>query len=58
MNQEHAIKPWALAQVTFEDGLYVHANHGSFFSEEGAEKQFCIAQGMEWTGGDSIDDYC
>jgi hypothetical protein len=58
VNQEHAIKPWALAQVTFEDGLYVHANRGSFFSKEGAEKQFCIAEGMEWTGGDSIDDYC
>jgi hypothetical protein len=58
VNQEHAIKPWALAQVTFEDGLYVHANCGSFFSEEGAEKQFYIAQGREWTGGDSIDDYC
>jgi hypothetical protein len=58
LNQEHAVKPWALAQVTFEDGLYVHANRGSFFSKEGAEKQFCIAQGMEWTGGDSIDDAC
>jgi hypothetical protein len=58
MNQEHAIKPWALAQVTFEDGLYVHANRGSFFNLEGAQKQFCIAQGIEWAGGNSIDDYC
>lgn len=57
-NAENVIKPWALAQVTFEDGLYVHANRGSFFSKEGAEKSFALAQGLEWTDADSIDDYC
>jgi hypothetical protein len=52
------IKPFALAKVTYENGLYVHTSLGTFFSPEGAEKQFTIAQGLEWTGGDSIDDYC
>jgi len=52
------IKPWAVAQITYENGLYVHENMGSFFEQKGAEKQFAIAQGLEWTGGDSIDDYC
>jgi hypothetical protein len=47
----------SLARVTFEDGLYVHASHGTFFTEEGVDKQFTLAQGREWTGGDSIDDY-
>lgn len=54
---ELGLKPWSLVKVTFEDGLYVHESRGTFFTEKGAEKQFTIAQGLEWTGGDSIDDY-
>lgn len=53
-----AIKPWALAQIVYENGLYIHTSIQSFFSQEGAEKQFCLEQGLEWSGGDSIDDYC
>ena len=30
----------------------------TFFTKEGAEKAFCLAQGLKWTGGCSIDDYC
>jgi len=26
--------------------------------KDGAEKQFTLAQGFEWTGVDTIDDYC
>ena len=39
------------------DGLFIHTGH-TFFTKEGAEKQFTLAQGLEWTGEDSIDDYC
>ncbi len=53
-----AMKPWTLAQVTFEAGQFVHTNLGSFFGQDGAEKQFCLAQGKEWTGGDTFDDFC
>lgn len=56
--REEPVKPWLLAQVTLEDGLYIHTSLGSFFTKEGAEKNFCLAQGLEWTGGDSIDDFC
>lgn len=56
--EENAVKPWSLAKITFEDGLYIHTSLGTFFDKTGAEKQFCLAQGLEWTGGDSIDDYC
>lgn len=56
-NDELGLKPWSLAQVSYENGLYVHASHGTFFTEEGAEKQFTLAQGLEWTRGESIDDY-
>jgi len=56
--KEDSIKPWALAKITYENGLYIHTSLGSFFSKDGAEKQFTLAQGLEWTGEDSIDDYC
>lgn len=56
--QDDAIKPWALAAITYEDGLFVHTTKGTYFEEAGAEKYFTLAQGLEWLGGDSIDDYC
>lgn len=55
---EKATKPWAIAKITYEKELFVHTSINTFFTKEGAEKQFCLAQGLEWTGGDSIDDYC
>lgn len=54
----NGIKPWALATITFENDLFVHTSLGTFFTQEGAEKQFALAQGIVWLGGDSIDDYC
>jgi hypothetical protein len=53
---KNAIKPWALAEITYENGLFIHTSIQSFFTLEGAEKQFCLIQGLEWSGGDSIDD--
>ncbi len=54
--EPNAIKPWSLAQVTFENNLFVHENLGSFRKKDGAEKYFTLAQGLEWTGGDTFDD--
>lgn len=54
---DNAIKPWSLAQVTYENEMFVHENLGSFFKKDGAEKQFTLAQGLEWTSGDTFDDY-
>jgi hypothetical protein len=56
--EEGAVKPWSLARVTLEGGRFVHESCGTFFSLEGAEKQFTLIQGMPWDGEDSIDDYC
>jgi len=53
----NAIKPWSLAQVTYENDLFVHTNLGSFFTKEGADKHFTLAQGLEWTGGETFDDF-
>lgn len=51
------IKNYALAKVYIEDGLYVHESMGTFFEEQGALKRFTLAQGLEWDGEDTIDDY-
>lgn len=57
-NEElNSIKPYTLAEINFEDDAYFHDNLGSFFEKTGAEKQFTLLQGLEWTGGDGIDDY-
>lgn len=55
---ENPIKPYSLAEITYQKDAFVHNSLGTFFEKEGVEKQFTIAQGLEWTGGDSIDDYC
>lgn len=55
-SDDKAIKPWSLAQVTYENELFVHKNLGSFFKKDGAEKQFILVQGLEWKGGDTFDD--
>jgi len=53
-----AIKPYSLAEITLVNNHYIHTNLGSFFQKEGAEKQFIVAQGLEWTGGESFDELC
>jgi len=53
-----SVKDWSLACVTIEGEVFVHESIGTFFSFEGAQKQFTLAQGLTWEGGDSIDDYC
>ena len=56
--EEYPIKPYSLAEITYERNFIVHDSLGTFFEKAGAEKQFTLKQGLEWTGGDSIDDYC
>jgi hypothetical protein len=55
-SEDDAVKPWSLAQVTYENYLFVHTNLGSFFKKDGAEKQFTLVQGLDWTGGSTFDD--
>ncbi len=52
------IKPWALAMVKLENGLFVHTSLGAYFTLEGAQKRLCLQQGLEWHGEDTIDDFC
>jgi hypothetical protein len=51
-----AIKPWGLAKITYENYLFVHESLGTFFKEESAEKEFILAQGLVWEGGETFDD--
>jgi hypothetical protein len=55
---ENPIKPYSLAEITYQNDVFVHNSLGTFFEKDGAEKQFTLVQGLEWTGGDTIDDYC
>ncbi|HMQ87908.1 MAG TPA: HNH endonuclease signature motif containing protein [Flavilitoribacter sp.] len=55
---ENPIKPYSLAEITYQNDVFVHNSLGTFFEKGGAEKQFTLVQGLEWTGGDTIDDYC
>lgn len=56
--EDNAIKPYSLTEITFQNNNFVHNSLGAFFQKDGVEKQFTLVQGLEWTGGDSIDDYC
>lgn len=58
MCEKESLKPWSIAKIIFENGFFVHSNLGSYFDKEGANKVFCIEQGLEWTGGDTFDDFC
>jgi len=55
---ENPIKPYSLAEVTYQDDVFVHNSLGTFFQKDGAEKHFTIVQGLEWTGGETFDDLC
>ena len=57
-HDEDSIKPWSLSRVTFENGQFVHESCGTFFTHEGAEKEFTLIQGLNWEGGETFDDYC
>ena len=49
---------YALSEVTFENGFFVHKSIRTFFTEEGAQKYFTESRGLEWTGGDVMEDFC
>lgn len=55
---EYSIKQYALSKIYLSNDKIIHMSMGTFFSENGARKQFVITQGLEWHGEDSIDDYC
>lgn len=57
-DNETAKKPYLLAKVCFNDGSFKHYNLGSYFKSDGGQQAFTIAQGKEWTGGETFDEMC
>lgn len=57
-SHEDSVKNWSAAKVTIELGCFVHQSLGTFFTFEGAQKEFTLARGLTWEGGDTFDDYC
>lgn len=55
-SEKGVVKPWALAKITYKDGVFYHKNNGSFFKKDGAQKFFTLAQGKEWSGGIVFDE--
>lgn len=53
-----SVKDWSLAQVTIENGLFVHESHGTFFSRDGALNAFNELLGIDAPHIETIDDYC
>lgn len=49
---------FALTEIRYEDGFYIHESIRTFFTEEGAEKYYTLSLGKEWAGGDVLEDYC
>ena len=54
---DDGMKKYSTITITFENDTYVHEGR-TFFEERGAQKALTLAQGLEWTGKDGIDDYC
>ena len=54
----NSIKPYALSKIHYFEGKFIHESLGTFFEEDGGRKYFTLEQGLEWTGGDTFDDYC
>lgn len=53
---EDSIKGWSVARVVVDDNHYVHENLGMFFEKDGALKEFTIARGLTWEGGETFDE--
>lgn len=52
-----AVKGWAVAQITFEDGTLVHESIGSFFTLEGALNVYNKLLGIDAPHVETVDDY-
>jgi hypothetical protein len=54
----NGVKSFALARVTWNGKAFIHESMGTYFQEDGVMAAFTRAQGLEWNGPESIDDYC
>ena len=52
------VKDFGLTRITWNGKAFIHESMGTYFAENGVLAAFTRAQGKEWDGPDSIDDYC
>jgi len=53
----NGVKHWSLAKIYIDEyEMFVHESMGTFFQLEGAQKEFSIALGLEWEGGEAFDE--
>ncbi len=57
MSERAGFQPWLIAEITFENGFFIHSNLESHFEKDDADKEFCIQQGLEWLGSGTFDDF-
>lgn len=55
---EGSVKPWSLVRISIEGAQFVHESMGTFFTQDGAEKELALALGLAWEGGETFDDWC
>lgn len=51
------LKKYSIITITFEDGKFVHEGR-TCFERRSTQKEITLAKGLEWTGGEVLDDYC
>ncbi len=54
---DNPIKPFAIARIYTNNDRIIHASEGSFFTKNGALKEFNLLQGKDCEGGQTIDDF-
>lgn len=52
------LKEWGMLSVEWDGQRYIHYSRRTYFDENGALAAYTRAQGKEWDGPDSIDNYC
>lgn len=45
--EREGFKPWLIAEITFENGSFIHTDLDSYFDKDEADKAFCVEQGLE-----------
>ncbi len=58
LSAPNEIKPYGDARVYVKNGKVIHKIEKCYFDYNTLQRRFCAIRGQEWTGEDTIDDYC
>ena len=58
LSAPNEIKPYGDARVYVKNGKVIHKIEKCYFDYNTLQRRFCTIRGQEWTGEDTIDDYC